>query len=254
MMINKYVGAGYALVITCIGLIACQNVPEVTKDAIDPKPCMGVELMGDAYNVAFLIMDGVYNTELTAPYDIFHHTRYRDGIVRMNVFTVALDCRAVKTFEGMYLLPAYSMDSEDLPEIDILVIPSAENHMGSDLDDQRMIQWVQDVAAQADYITSHCDGAFVLAEAGVLDGHESTTFPSDVAAMRDRYPELTVHDSVLVVHDGKVITSAGGARSFDGALYVAELLYGADVARRLAQGLVIDWDLSTVPHLVIRDE
>lgn len=41
------------------------------------------------YNVAFLIMDGVYNTEFTAPYDIFQHTIYRKNIKAMNTFTVA---------------------------------------------------------------------------------------------------------------------------------------------------------------------
>lgn len=41
------------------------------------------------YNVAFLIMDGTFNTELTAPYDIFQHTIYRQGIKAMNVFKVA---------------------------------------------------------------------------------------------------------------------------------------------------------------------
>ncbi len=254
MMINNCKRASHALLLTCLWLIACQNAPEVTKDTLEPQPCKGVELMEDAYNVGFLVMDGVYNTELTAPYDIFQHTKYREGIKPMNVFTVAPDCDVVKTFEGIYLLPAYSMESQDLPAIDILVIPSAENHMGSDLEDQRMIRWVKEVAADADYVTSHCDGAFVLAEAGLLDDHESTTFPSDIAAMRKRYPDLTIHDDVLVVHDGKMITSAGGARSFDGALYLAELLYGEKIARRLAQGLVIDWDLEEVAHIVVRSK
>lgn len=51
--------------------------------------------------------------------------------------------------------------------------------------------------------------------------------------------------------DGKYITSAGGTKSFEAALYLAEHLYGAAVVRRLAKGLVIDWDLSTVRHLVV---
>ena len=53
------------------------------------------------------------------------------------------------------------------------------------------------------------------------------------------------------VINGKYITSAGGAKSFEAALYFAEILYGKEVARRLARGLVIDWNLETVPHLVV---
>ena len=48
------------------------------------------KLEPNRYNVAFLIMDGTYNTELTAPFDIFQHTIFREGIKAMNVFTAVL--------------------------------------------------------------------------------------------------------------------------------------------------------------------
>jgi transcriptional regulator GlxA family with amidase domain len=114
-----------------------------------------------------------------------------------------------------------------------------------------MIRFVQKMAKEALFVTSHCDGAFVLAEAGVLDSVVSTTFPADIEAYRKRYPQLRVADSVWFVHDGKYITSAGGARSFEAALYLCEWLYGESVARDLGRGLVLDWDLSKVPHRVI---
>ena len=110
---------------------------------------------------------------------------------------------------------------------------------------------LKEAAQNAQFITSHCDGAFVLAQAGLLDGKVSTTFPSDIDAMRERFPDLDIRKEVLFVHDGQYSTSAGGAKSFEAALYLCEYLYGAAVARRLAQGLVIDWDLTEVPHLVI---
>ncbi|MEQ9442123.1 MAG: hypothetical protein RIG62_23990 [Cyclobacteriaceae bacterium] len=64
-------------------------------------------------------------------------------------------------------------------------------------------------STQARFVTSHCDGAFVLVKSGILDGHASTTFPSDIDAYREMFPQLTVHEDVLFVHDGKFITSAG---------------------------------------------
>lgn len=209
------------------------------------------QLDSTRYNVAFLIMDGTYNTELTAPFDIFQHTQYRKNIKTMNVFTVANTLDPIQTFEGMYLLPDYDYITEKLPKIDILVIPSAEHHLNTDLDDKEMISFVQDVAKDALYMTSHCDGAFVLAQAGLLDGKVSTTFPSDIDVMRKKFPKLDVRKDVLFVHDGKYITSAGGAKSFEAALYLTEHLYGTEIARSLAGGLVIDWDLHTVPHIVI---
>ncbi|MTB52438.1 DJ-1/PfpI family protein [Lewinella sp. W8] len=219
--------------------------------AVEPPPDFG-DPNEEFYNVALLIMDGVYNTELTAPYDIFQHTIFREGIRPMRTFTVAADRAPVTTFEGMRILPDLSYRQDSLPRIDILVVPSAEHHLDTDLENEEMLDFVRRVDRDAQFVTSHCDGAFVLAAAGLLDGKVSTTFPSDVEKMRTRFPDLDVRDGVLFVHDGKYITSAGGAKSFEAALYLAEHLYGDSIARSLAGGLVIDWELATVPHLIIR--
>ena len=209
----------------------------------------------DMYNVAFLVMDGVYNTELTAPYDIFQHTVFREGIRPMRVFTIAKTLDVIRTFEGIRLLPDFEYSSGNYPPIDILVIPSAEHHLDSDLEDEEMIDFVKKVDQNALFMTSHCDGAFVLAKAGLLGNRVSTTFPADIETMRKMFPGHDIRDSILFVHDGKYISSAGGARSFEASLYLTEYLYGKEIANRLAKGLVIDWDLNKVPHLVItRDE
>ncbi len=203
------------------------------------------------YNVAFLIMDGTFNTELTAPYDIYQHTIFRDSIKAMNVFTVANTSSTITTFEGMRIQPDFNYLTDEMPSIDILVIPSAEHHLDTDLDDEKMIDFVKHTAENALYITSHCDGAFVLAKADLLNDVACTTFPADIEAMREMFPHLNVLDNTLFVHDRNVITSAGGAKSFEASLYLCELLYGKKNADEIAEGMVIDWDLSKVPHTVI---
>ncbi|GGG97036.1 AraC family transcriptional regulator [Polaribacter pacificus] len=210
------------------------------------------QLKEGRYNVAFLIMDGTYNTELTAPYDIFQHTIFREGIKQMNVFTVANTDQAIRTFEGLRILPDFNYLKDSLPKIDILIIPSAEHHLDTDLEDKKLIDFVKKVNREAQFITSHCDGAFVLAKAGVLQDRVSTTFPSDIDLMRETFPNLDIRKNVLFVHDAKYITSAGGAKSFEAALYLCEYLYGKEIAQQLADGLVIDWDLAKVPHLVVK--
>ena len=209
------------------------------------------KLEPNRYNVGFLIMDGTFNTELTAPFDIFQHTIFRDSIKPMNVFTVANTDDAIITFEGTRILPDYNYLKDSLPKIDILVVPSAEHHLDTDLEDKAMIDFVKKVDQEAMFVTSHCDGAFVLAKAGLLNNSVSTTFPDDIDKMRTMFPDLDIRKEVLFVHDGKYITSAGGAKSFEAALYLCEYLYGKSIAERLAQGLVIDWKLETVPHLIV---
>ncbi|MEO1485051.1 MAG: DJ-1/PfpI family protein [Bacteroidota bacterium] len=239
-----------ALVLGFMLLCQCKNPePQITATEADNEPA--IALLPNRYNVAFLIMDGVYNTEFTAPYDIFQHTQYRDGIKAMNTFTVANTREPITSFEGIRILPDFDYTQDSIPPIDILVIPSAEHHLDTDLEDEVMLSFVKKVDENALFMTSHCDGAFVLAKTGLLDSVVSTTFPNDIEKYRKMFPQLTVKDSVLFVHDGKYITSAGGAKSFEAALYLSETLYGKKIAESLAGGLVIDWDIETVPHLVI---
>lgn len=240
----------YILLLLTVVSLSC--TPEETKDKTAIVTPYKLELVEGRYNVAILIMDEVFNTELTAPYDIFQHTKYRDDIKAMNVFTVANTLDPIRTFEGMRLLPDFNYLSESFPKIDILVVPSAEHHLDTDLEDTVMLNFVRKIDQTALYVTSHCDGAFVLAKSGILEGVESTTFPGDIDKYKAMFPELTIHKDVFVVHDGKYITSSGGARSFDGALYLCELLYGKEVAQSLAGGLVIDWQLEEVPHVVVK--
>jgi len=238
------------LLSTIVLLVSCQPT---SQQASETKP-YSVELVDGRYNVAFLIMDGTFNTEFTAPYDIFQHTIFRENIKAMNVFTVAESLEPVTTFEGLRILPDFSYLDKNVPPIDILVVPSAEHHLDTDMDNEALIKFVAETAKSARFVTSHCDGAFILAKSGMLNDHESTTFPGDIDKYRSAFPELTVHDGVFFVHDGKFITSSGGAKSFEAALYLTELLYGKEIAREIATGLVIDWDLSKVPHIVVETE
>lgn len=218
-----------------------QNTKQVTLPKVD-KPT-------DTLNVAFLIMDGTFNTELTAPIDMFQHTIFH-AKPGMKVFTVAKSKAAITTFEGVKILPDYSYTEDKLPKIDVLVVPSAEHHLDTDLKDTTMINFVKRVDKDARYVTSHCDGAFVLAQAGLLDNVASTTFPGDVEKYRKRFPKNNILDKVWFVHDGKYITSAGGARSFEAALYLVQLLYGKKAADGVANGLVLKWDVNQVPFVV----
>lgn len=158
-------------------LTACQNKQQESKLYIPTSP----SLIEGRYNVGILIMDGVYSTELTDRMDIFQHTIFRKGIKAMNVFLVATDLDVVTFFEDLRILPDYSYLDGKHPDIDILVVPSAEKYLDTDLENQVFIDWVAKVGWKAEYVTSHFDGAFVLAKAGLLDKVASNTFPSDIA-------------------------------------------------------------------------
>ena len=235
------------LIAACsVVLLSCDGDKKTDLDVNASLPSV------DHYNVGILIMDGVYNTELTAPYDIFQHTKFREGIKPMKVFTVSQNGGVVTSFEGMNVISDYSF--EDVPDIDILVIPAGEGHLGEDLENVQLVDWVQNASEGATYVTSHCDGAFLLAQSGLPDSTQVTTFPGDREELRKMFPHLIVHDDVLFVHDGKYITGVGGARSFEAALYLCDQLYGPEKTKELAKGMVLDWPIVGMKYLKIDQE
>ena len=174
----------YLLILSSIiTLLSCTQVVTKTETIQLDSEENGNLSFGDTsvYNVALLIMDGTYNTELTAPMDIFHHTTFREGIKPMTVFTVANTTESIRTFEGLKITPDFDYTKET-PRIDILVIPAAEHNLDSDLRDSTLIQFVREAGTNAEFVMSHCDGAFVLAKTGLLNGRVSTTFPGDIEA------------------------------------------------------------------------
>jgi transcriptional regulator GlxA family with amidase domain len=190
--------------------------------------------------VGILALPGVYNTELVAPIDVFDHVRFhsqpRPG---MKVVVIGPTKSAVRSFEGLTVTPDYGL--EDAPKLDVLVIPSAEGNMGRDLEDAALLAKVKRRVGEASLVLTLCDGAFVLAATGALDGREATTFPGDRDAFAKRFPRVRVRRDASWIWDGKFVTSAGGVQSFDAALAVVERLYGRPAAEAVAEGLVLDW-------------
>ncbi|MGH9063563.1 MAG: GlxA family transcriptional regulator [Acidimicrobiales bacterium] len=86
---------------------------------------------------------------------------------------------------------------------------------------------------------SVCTGAFVLAEAGLLDGRRVATHWMNAAELERAYPEVEVDSGVLYVDDGDILTSAGTAAGIDLCLHVVRRDHGAQVANALARRMVV---------------
>jgi len=225
-------------------IVARASLPAAAEDPaaaawhrLAPAP----DLPADRALVAgFLLVEGIYDTELMAPWDVLEHTSAhlpdRPGI---EVITVAANRQPVRTAEGLLLMP--DADFASAPPLDILVVASAEHSRDRDLDDDAMIGWLRRVGGSARYVVSLCWGAFVLAQAGLLDGRAATTFPSSWEELARRFPAVRVARGVGFVHDGKVLTSEGGVKSYDVAMYLVDHLFGEQVAQAIGGGLLIPW-------------
>lgn len=127
----------------------------------------------------------------------------------------------------------------DAANADVLIVPSWRN--SSERPPAPMVRAVHDACERGAIVVGLCLGAFVLAEAGVLDGGEATTHWSAVDAFSRRYPRVKLVPDVLYVDgsDGRRVTSAGTAAGLDCCLHLVRRWHGAEVANGIARRLVV---------------
>lgn len=102
---------------------------------------------------------------------------------------------------------------------------------------QQIVAWLRSVRARR--IASVCSGAFLLAQAGLLDGKRATTHWDSTQRFERAFPKVRLDAERIFIRDGKVWTSAGISAGIDLALALIEDDLGADVGRRVAQQLVV---------------
>src|SRR5262249_34098520 len=163
-------------------------------------PKCGAEMVSVArdLSVGLLIYPGVQIIDYTGPYEVF-------GQGRCNVFTVAKTKDAVTTSMGMQVTPKYSF--ADCPHADVLVIPGG----GADTveHDPDAIRWLTRKAGDAQFVLSVCNGAFILARIGLLDGLTATTFYDLLDEFALRFPKVHAVSDRRYVDNGKFVTTAG---------------------------------------------
>ncbi|HEX6421897.1 MAG TPA: helix-turn-helix domain-containing protein [Acidimicrobiales bacterium] len=139
--------------------------------------------------------------------------------------------------------------------VDQLVVPGFEAAPGRDLDRilgglQREAAFVRRVASRGVPVASVCVGAFLLGQAGLLDGRAATTGWLFSSPLAKRYPRAMVRRDEVLVQDGPVTTAGAFSAVFDLALHLIRQRCGEDVARTAARiALVTDNRPSQAPHV-----
>jgi len=180
--------------------------------------------------VAILIFDGVQIIDSMGPYEVF-------GAADFEVYTVAETTAPVTTAMGMTVVPKHTF--ADAPQPDVLVVPGGG--VQGARESKATLKWVADTTARARYTMSVCNGAFILASAGLLDGLTATTTSGLIEKLRAEYPKTKVVDDRRFVDNGKIITTAGLSSGIDGALHVVAKMLGNGTAQAVALGEEYDW-------------
>ncbi|MFE2228826.1 GlxA family transcriptional regulator [Streptomyces kronopolitis] len=181
-----------------------------------------------AHRVAVLALDGVTPLDLAIPTQIF--TTRPETPYEMTL--CALDTK-VATTAGFALLAEGGL--EQVRTADTVIVPGFEPVLS--LPDA-VLDTLAEARDRGRRVVSICTGAFALAAAGVLDGLHATTHWKHIDDFGREFPAVTVDRDVLYVDEGDVLTSAGVCCGIDLCLHIVRRDLGAEVANRIARGLV----------------
>jgi transcriptional regulator GlxA family with amidase domain len=186
--------------------------------------------------IVIVVFPGVQSLDFIGPAEVFSSAARLKGAA-YTVELVATDVAAIETSSGVSVVPHRAFASCRGP-IDTLLVAGGEGVLNA-LDDERLLGFVRRASKRTRRTGSVCNGAFLLARAGLLDGRRATTHWVACQELARRHPEIEVDPEPIFVRDGDVYTSAGVTAGIDLSLALVEEDLGPDAALEVARWLVL---------------
>lgn len=185
--------------------------------------------------IGILVFDGFLTSDVTAPIEVFGAASKKSWFSSYEVVLVsATKNKTVLSEEGLKIVADNTI--YDTLDFGVLVVPSAYE-MQPFLDSPDLIQFIKKQGQSAAWVASNCSGAFLLGEAGLLDGKKATTWAGGEKGLASDYPNIDVQYNKNVVIDKKVITSNGGPVSYQAAFELLSKLSSAAFSREISESI-----------------
>ena len=194
-----------------------------------------------ATRVVFFAPPGLTPLDLIGPLQAFQVAQLLGGHpyrIEVCALTESLQVGGNLRFSNLLSYDQIALGPDDVLfvagcEVELLQTPQF-------LREQRpLFEWIRRSWQSGTTICSICTGAYLLAEAGVLDGLACATHWRDVDDLQRRYPKVEVRRGILFVQAGKIFTSAGIASGIDLAIHLLGLWHGPKLAFEVARFLVV---------------
>src|SRR5271163_2091918 len=200
-----------------------------------PSPRRLRALRRDVHNIAIVLPDGFTAFELGVACEIFGDDRWVDpGEPWYRLFICGESAGPITSDSGFQIIAPYGL--QVLKRVGtVIVAPTYRPFAVSD----SVFDALRQAHARGCRTLSLCGGAFILAQAGLLDGRRAATHWTDCDELARRFPALSVDPGVLFVDEGDILTGAGSAAGIDLCLHIVRQDYGSEVATRLARQLVV---------------
>jgi transcriptional regulator GlxA family with amidase domain len=182
--------------------------------------------------IFFALFPGCELLDLAGPAQAFFEANDHGAQYELQYCALTASVRTAQGLEAASLIP--------LPEVtpaDWVIVPGYT--IQTMQPPRALIEWLQYAATAGARICSVCTGAFLLGQAGLLDGRACTTHWKRIHELRTRFPRARVLDDRLYVEDGTLITSAGIASGIDMTIHLLEQDAGAALAAQVAREMVV---------------
>lgn len=193
--------------------------------------------------IGIVAFDGVELLDLTGPLDVFGMSALgllKAGVVTETPYPIEVLARqpGLITSSSGLRLHADSAYGQLRDDLDTLLIPGSPD-ISAVLADPGLIAWVRAMSTRVRRLVSICTGAFLLAEAGLLDGLRATTHWAFCDRFAHDYPAVSVEPDRIFLRAGHIATSGGITSGIDLALSLVEEDWGREAALLTARYLVV---------------
>lgn len=185
--------------------------------------------------IGILVFDGFLTSDVTVPVEVFGAASKKAGPSSYVVVVVSATRNAAVVSEEGLRIVADKTIHDDL-DLDVLVVPSSYS-MDELVGNKDLIDFIRKESRSASWMASNCAGAWLLGEAGVLDGKHATTWAGGEGKLAAAYPKIKVQVDRNVVVDDKVITSNGGAVSYQAAFELLARMSSRKFADEVSESL-----------------
>lgn len=195
--------------------------------------------------IVMLAYDNCLLSGIAGPLDLFTLANWEAR--RLNLQEKPPFCRCevvtagggpVTSFSRLPVMPKRSL--HDCQDPDLVLIPGMMGRPEQLLEQTVLIDWIRQQHQRGALIASACSGAFLLAEAGILQGRPATTHWQLSERFRQRYPDVDLQIDRLLIDGGDYLCAGGTSAHLDLALYLLEKLGSAQLATACARVMLID--------------
>ena len=189
--------------------------------------------MADERTVGLLLFPGFESLDAFGPVEVFGCL---PGAFR--VVTVAERPEPVASGQGPRTVADHGF--EGCPRLDLLLVPGGVG-VRDQAGNPRLLGWIKERSADAEIVASVCNGSWLLARAGVLDGRRATSNKMFFADVGEHGPRVEWVPKARWVEDGKFFTSSGVSAGTDMALQIVAQLCGRETAENVARAMEYAW-------------